>query len=223
MKNKIVYYIRNFIFINSQRRKLYKKGTLLNEIRRKKIIFIHIPKTAGVSLIRTIYGNVSLESHRSVSFYKRIFRGKYSEYFTFSFVRNPWDRLYSAYKFLEKGGYNIHDKNAFDMYFSEYQDFNDFVMNGLSNRVIYKVMHLIPQSDFICDRNDSILVDFVGRFEIMDQSVLDLENAIGTKINLEYHNMNQKKNYKEVYTEEMILKVNEIYKRDIDIFAYKFK
>ena len=109
------------------------------------------------------------------------------------------------------------------MYFSEYQDFNDFVMNGLSNRVIYKVMHLIPQSDFICDRNDSILVDFVGRFEIMDQSVLDLENAIGTKINLEYHNMNQKKNYKEVYTEEMILKVNEIYKRDIDIFAYKFK
>ena len=138
-------FIRNIIsnikennFAKKQRYKVLKDGTLLNSFNKKKIIFIHIPKTAGVSLVKSIFGNVTLEGHRFVSFYKKVFGNKYFYFFTFTIVRNPWDRLYSAYKFLEKGGINIHDKNAFETHFSTYKDFEDFVLNGLNKKIIWK-------------------------------------------------------------------------------------
>lgn len=223
MIRNIIYYIRRIRFLKKEKIKLNKRGTLLHAFKEKKIIFIHIPKTAGVSLIRSIYGNVSLESHRSINFYKKIFSLTYSDYFTFSFVRNPWDRLYSTYIFLEKGGMNIHDKNAFNMYLARYKNFEDFVINGLSENLISKIVHLIPQSEFICDKDNSILVDFLGRFEKLNESILELEREINTKIQIDHYNINKKKSYTEVYTEQMILKVQKIYSRDIKVFGYNFK
>ena len=60
-------FIRNIIknikrnnFAKKQRSKVLKDGTLLNAFNNKKIIFIHIPKTAGISLVISIFGNVNL-------------------------------------------------------------------------------------------------------------------------------------------------------------------
>ena len=119
-------YFKKLKFAKRQKIKLIQKGTLLHSFSEKKQIFIHIPKTAGISVVKAFFRDVNLEGHRSVYFYKQVFGKDLSEYFIFTFVRNPWDRLYSAYKFLQKGGINIHDKNAFDMYLSEYNDFEDF-------------------------------------------------------------------------------------------------
>ena len=70
-------FIRNIIsnikennFAKKQRHKVLKYGTLLNSFNKKKIIFVHIPKTAGVSLVKSIFGDVTLEGHRSISFYR---------------------------------------------------------------------------------------------------------------------------------------------------------
>ena len=223
MIKKLLSFIRMTISRRRAAKKLISEGTLLHAFKEKKIIFIHIPKTAGVSLIKSIYGDVSLEGHRYISFYKMLFGVEYADYMTFSFVRNPWDRLYSAYKFLEKGGMNIHDRRAFEMYLSRYKDFEDFVMNGLSRELIYEIIHFIPQSDFICDDNDILLVDFLGIFEKLDDSVSDLGEIIGMDISIEHYNLNKKRNYTDVYTEKMIQRVYDIYKRDIDIFGYNFR
>ena len=40
---------------------------------------------------------------------------------------------------------------------------------------------------------------------------------------IEHNNKNEKKPYIDVYTNQMKLKVEEIYQRDIDIFKYRFK
>ena len=207
----------------SQQRNIFKEGTLLNAFYKSKTVFIHIPKTAGVSLLKAIYGDVTLEGHRSFYFNSIALNIKNEEYFSFTFVRNPWDRLYSSYKFLEKGGVNIHDKNAYEMYLSQYKSFEDFVINGLDKKIIYKITHFIPQSEFMCNNKGVVLVDYVGRFERLNQDIITLSKQLKKKVIMEHHNFNLKQDYTNIYTDGMIEKVRNIYKKDIDIFNYNFK
>jgi len=223
MIKRILNKIRKARFAKRQLYKTHKKGTLINSFYESKTIFIHIPKTAGISLVKSIFGDVTLESHRFVSFYKQVFGNRYSDFFTFTIVRNPWDRLYSSYKFLEKGGINIHDKNAFETYLSTYKDFEDFVLKGLNEKIIWEIMHLIPQYEFVCNKNGKIIVDYVGRFENMNKSLDEINDILKSDFKLEHHNKTDKKDYKDIYTTEMIEKVHQIYQKDIDIFEYSFK
>jgi len=210
-------------YANSQKYKIKQDGALLNAFYSTRTIFIHIPKTAGVSLVKSIFGHVTLEGHRSVSFYKQVFGTKYSDFFTFTIVRNPWERLYSAYKFLEKGGMNTHDKNAFEAHLSIYKNFECFVLNGLNKKIIWEIMQFIPQYDFVCDNNGKIIVDYVGKFENLKKSVNEINDILNLNFELEHHNKTNKKDYKDIYTTEMIEKVHHIYQKDIDIFEYSFK
>ena len=207
----------------SQHNKIFIEGTLLNAFYKSKTIFIHIPKTAGVSLVKAIYGDVTLEGHRSFYFNSIALNIKNEDYFSFSFVRNPFDRLYSAYKFLNAGGMNHLDKIAFQTHLSEFEDFEDLILNGLNKKLIYQITHFIPQHEYLCDKSGSILVDFIGRFENLDKDILLLSKKLNKNIELNHHNYNDKSDYKEVYTDEMIYKVNQIYQKDIDIFKYTFK
>ena len=223
MIKRILNKIRKARFAKRQLDKIHKKGTLMNSFYESKTIFIHIPKTAGISLVKSIFGDVTLEGHRSVSYYKQVFKNRYSDFFTFTIVRNPWDRLYSSYKFLQKGGINIHDKNAFETHLSIYKDFEDFVINGLNEKIISKITHFIPQHEFICDKNGEIIVDYVGKFENLNKAVDKINDILKSEFKIEHHNKTNKKNYKDIYTTEMIVKVNQIYQKDIDIFEYNFK
>ena len=222
MIKRILNKIRKARFASRQLDKIYKKGSLLHSFYESKTIFIHIPKTAGISLVKSIFGDVTLEGHRSVSYYKQVFKNRYSDFFTFTVVRNPWDRLYSSYKFLQKGGINIHDKNAFETHLSIYKDFEDFVLNGLNEKIIWEIMHFIPQYEFVCDNNREIIVDYVGQFENLNKSVDKINDILKSEFELDHHNKNDKKDYKDTYTAKMIEKVHQVYQKDIDIFQYKF-
>ncbi|MFP4354891.1 MAG: sulfotransferase family 2 domain-containing protein [Phycisphaerae bacterium] len=69
-----------------------------------RCIFVHIPKAAGVSVCQTLFGNLA-GGHDTIEKYQKVFSwSDYKRYFKFTFVRNPWDRLASAYRFLRKGG-----------------------------------------------------------------------------------------------------------------------
>ena len=214
--------IRKILFAKSQRRKIKKKNSLIYSFYNDKTIFIHIPKTAGISIIKSIYGNVTNEGHRSIYFYKQVFEKNFKDFFTFSFVRNPYDRLYSSYKFLQTGGMNEHDKVAFQKYLSKFSDFEDFVLNGLNNEIIYEIIHFVPQSEFICNKNGEILVDFVGRFENLNDDLNSISKKIKKELALEHHNKNFKKDYKKIYNQAMKTKVYEVYNRDFVLFNYNF-
>ncbi len=218
---RIFNYIRERRFAASQSYKLHKKGTLLNAFYNSNTIFIHIPKTAGISLVNAIYGNVSNEGHRKISFYQNLFKKEIKEYYIFSFVRNPYDRLYSAFKFLEIGGMNIHDKRGYQDYLSCFNSFEDFVCNGLDESIIYKISHFIPQTEFISNKNNDIIIDFVGKYENLENDISKLSKKLGKVIELPLLNSNvNKPTYQEVYTKEMRDIVYEVYKRDFEILKY---
>ena len=52
---------RTWKHAKSQHNKIFIEGTLLNAFYKSKTIFIHIPKTAGVSLAKAIYGDVTFK------------------------------------------------------------------------------------------------------------------------------------------------------------------
>ena len=224
MINRLLRKYRAWRFATSQKYKVKQKGTLLNAFYNTKTIFIHIPKTAGMSLLNAIYDDVTLESHRSMYFNKIALNIKSDEYFSFTFVRNPFSRLYSTYTFLEKGGINKFDRDAFETHLAKFKDFEDFVLNGLNKEIIFQITHLIPQYEYLCDLRGNIEVDFVGRFEDLEKDIRNLSSKLGKDIVLSHLNKNTNKlNYTDVYTAEMIEKVHHIYQKDIDVFEYSFK
>lgn len=192
-----------------------------------KAIFIHIPKAAGNSIAKKLFGTYG-GGHRTIESYIKAYGSiAVKLYFTFTFVRNPWDRLYSAYTFLRKGGMNESDADFALKNLNHLHSFEEFIMNWLTDETIYSYYHFIPQYKFITreDNPDKIVIDFVGRFEnINDDFVyickkLKIENTSLPHIN----NTSNSTSYKDVYTQQMIEKVSNLYQKDIDLFAYKFK
>ena len=146
-----------------------------------KCIFIHIPKTAGQSIehfFLDLHG-LSWENraplllrynpdprkgpeslaHLTAEEYTElghISSEKFNNYFKFAFVRNPWARLVSEYRY----------RSCYKKY-----TFQEFVIKGLPKPDNYsdKYRHIMPQYDFIHNRDGKLIVDFVGRFENLQE------------------------------------------------------
>jgi len=75
----------------------------------KKLLFIHIQKTAGSSLARLLKSQAPdtrpfLGQHDHALWAKRHLGSEWDEYYKFAFVRNPWDRLVSWYEMIRQDG-----------------------------------------------------------------------------------------------------------------------
>lgn len=82
-----------------------------------------------------------------------------------------------------------------------------------------------PQTDWILDENGKLMVDWVGRFENLNQDHKKVMKKIGIenppKLSHSRKSRNDR-NYKKYYDEETKRIVDEIYKKDIEMFGYKF-
>jgi hypothetical protein len=184
-------------------------------------IFIHITKTAGTSVAKSLFGY--LPYHYTAIQY-RVFYGRetFKDYFKFAFVRNPWDRLYSAYRYLKAGGWNEEDKAWGKRHLSHYDDFNDFVLDWLTLDNIKKHIHFKPQYEFICDRNDNLLIDYLAYFETLNEDFGKIAAHLNISTSLESHNKNPGNSYMDVYSDHAKSRVAEIYAKDIALFGYSF-
>jgi hypothetical protein len=149
---------------------------------------------------------------------------EFSEYFKFSFVRNPWDKLVSAFHFLKKGGLTVSDKKWSDKNLSPYADFDAFVRNGIQRKEIRAFPHFRPQSDFICLSRGKPGVDFLGYFENLEEDfsyVCRRLNVNPPLLELN-RNLSRKKDYRDYYTDETRRIVARFYADDIEMLGYSF-
>lgn len=196
-----------------------------------KAIFIHVPKTAGSSMC-TYLGERGFDP---VKYYaphgpnddvtgvyvngtawriKRNLLDVWDDYFKFAFVRNPWDRIVSCWKNRATG----------------YTEFGSFLKdypypkrNPNLRKPQNLIWHTLPQIDHMNDEHQTNMMDFVGRFENLNE---DLEK-ICQHINLEYSplphiNKSSHKPYWEYYTDELRLFVETIYEKEIKLYNYEF-
>ena len=181
--------------------KTKRKNSILSIFLEKNCLFFHIPKTAGISVSKSLFGDVEW-GHRSVSFYKSYYgEDTFNTLYKFCFVRNPYKRLFSAYTFLKQGGINNQDLEFSKSYLKEYINFNEFVLKGLEKKEIMNWVHFKPQYTFICDKNDKVVMDFIGKVENLNTDF----NTVCKQLNIksELQTLNKSKIIKNEFSEEI--------------------
>lgn len=186
-----------------------------------RCIFVHITKTAGTSVAKSLFGEMPY--HYTASEYRVIYgRKTFNSYFKFAFVRNPWDRLHSAYTYLKKGGWNDDDCRWANENLSEIDEFNQFVLEWLNKDRLHDHIHFWPQMDFISDSRGRPLIDTIAYFETIAEDHKDIAAKLGIQAELAHVNASEKTDYRLVYTPEAIEKVRQLYMKDVENFGYSF-
>ena len=189
-----------------------------------KSIFVHIPKAAGVSINKSLYGSLGGGHLRILDYQILLKRKIFKECYKFSFVRNPWDRVLSAYLFLLSGGFGDVDLSYHNT-ISTYTDFNSFVKNGLLKDQLWKTKHFLPQINYLKDNNNAIDIDFIGKFENIDEDYKFIMNKLefATPLKkLNQNSINKNNSYKDIYDNESKDIVANIYREEIILFNYHF-
>ncbi len=176
--------------------------------KKNKIIFVHITKTAGISIEK--YFNQPRQDHRtSIDYISLLGKDEYRKYFSFTIVRNPWDKMvsqyfYNAHKFVPKG--------------TSFKEYIQLFAQG------YKITTHSPfHFSYIYDSNNNLAVDYIGRFEDLDKSMEYICNTIGIKYDkLPHENKSKHKKYEKYYDEESRELVYKIFKAEINYFGYTF-
>jgi hypothetical protein len=126
------------------------------DLKTKPRLFIHIPKTGGMSLSSVTLSAGHLPWHAIHALdpqnYERILK--------FAIVRDPVDRFLSAYDFLARGGINQMDR-IFARHVID-PDVSRFVAQlGTQprGRKIMAYYHFRPQTDFVVSREGRVMVD----------------------------------------------------------------
>jgi hypothetical protein len=147
---------------------------------------------------------------------------QYHRYFSFSFVRNPYTRVLSAYEFLRKGGINEDNRKFSEKYLKNCKNFEDFIHNFIDKKEIINYCHFRPQHHYVCSSSGRVLVDMVGKTENLESDFEKVCDRIGVSKALSHSNKTRySKNYESRYTKECIKKINRIYAKDFSYFGYQ--
>ena len=208
----------------SKLKRIYIRNNTVNpyqDINNKdKLIFIHIPKNAGISIEEALFNKKI--GHKSILQFESHDKKKCNKYFKFTVVRNPYDRLVSAFYFLKKGGRNPVDKAWAENNLKGIEGFNEFVFKLTNKKFAKKILnhqHFRPQYKYLVNSKGNINIDFIMKFETLSSDFEQLIQQLNFRnIKLSHKNKSNRKSWEEYYEDGMELIVYNLYKRDFESF-----
>lgn len=223
-------------------------------------IFIHIPKTAGMSLYESVLDLdkffswflglnftkedsiiTNPENFKAITmghlYYKSLIEANYmskiyyKKAFKFCFVRNPYDRLVSLYKY-----HRVNNRLHFN--FDKFVEilYNEFKLKrvpsiGLFNVKTFSNLSQLYHKQIYANQYNEMIrwippdIGFIGRFENIESDINELLKILGYTgdiINIPKLNYTKSDDYMSYYTNEQTIKyTSTIYKHDIRRFGYK--
>jgi hypothetical protein len=196
----------------------------------RDVIFMQMPKSASSSMgsilkkydIQIIDHNIRNPDYVSLSKYMESHPEK--EFFAFTFVRNPWDRVVSAFHYLKEGGNNPEDRSDYETYLEQYdEDFERFVKQAFLTKDIFEQLHFRPQYRWVTDEDNNLLVDFVGKYETLEDDFRCVCQIIGVEEeSLPVMNKSNHKQYRQYYNSKTKHIIEEAYAIDIQLFNFNF-
>ena len=205
-------------------------------------VFVWVPKCAGTSLWTSIVGEERpyLASPRDVreqfpqrgmvtfghqSYTQLVEKGLVSREFDqrafkFAFVRNPFDRTVSLFHYL-KTTRHLHENTSFRTFCYLIRD-RAFAPVGLFNH--YGLSQCSPQHEWLVDSQGNLIVEFIGRFENMQEDYERLSSHLGVRTKSLMHlNKTERDRYSDYYDEECREIVASFYREDLERFGYQFE
>ena len=193
----------------------------------KQFVFFHIPKTAGGSMTALLSKYIDKQidikdkskegwmTRYHVPTKKQSFNSMHSfvdphyndhnckDMFSFSFVRNPYTRIISLYKFLKR--------------------YKHLTFLGFCQYLNVKKEANVNQYKYLTLQNE-IPLDFVGRYENIKEDFNYVCEEIGIPeryIDLGFEHKQDLINYKDYYCDESKKIIDEIFDMDFKTFDYK--
>jgi len=164
------------------------------------VVYIHIPKTAGISVSKSLFNIDSVGHYKYVDYLKYMDKEFLQSAYKFTFVRNPYDRALSAYNYLINGGRGHKLDLLYQSKLIKYRSFSDFVLRCFTNKKYLDYLHFEPQIDFLL-ASGKIDFDYIGKIENFNfdfdciKRKLNRQDAIALKTNY---------SRKEAYDNELI-------------------
>jgi len=188
----------------------------------KKLLFVHIPKTGGISIFRQEHVPLTRVIHHfprvdpcgtiQISLlHMSVVEPDFRDYESFTVIRCPIDRFLSAYAYLRQGGMRNSTDLKYQALLLSYPTLDD-VLENLSE-LKTKIVHFVDQAAFVADEQDRILVNHVIRFENLREELERLDPGFASLPHL-----NASSHPPIVLTPEQKRQLTEIYQRDFRIF-----
>lgn len=187
------------------------------------ITYLHIPKTAGTSMTEWLMASkgdsesVTWDTHPKLS----EIRERRPSNFSFTIVRNPWDRMVSSYHYmknisLQEGSSWLKLNNISEDNFPTFDFWVKHITEFLSPDTYWFGPHT-SQAEWI-DCN----VDLILRYENLQTDIMSLQQAMRSTVPLPHIYNSRRTNYKDYYTDETRKIVEKLNEDDIDIWKYQY-
>lgn len=136
----------------------------------------------------------------------------FAQLFKFAFVRNPFDRFVSYCAFMSR---------ETDVFQREPTRYMKYII-----REARPVDHLLfqPQHQMVTGESGELELDFVGRNETMQASYDEVCRRVGIPTTaLERVNSSKHRPWQEYYDRDLVGWVGDFYRRDLELFDYRFE
>jgi len=137
-------------------------------------------------------------------------RPVFEKFFSFAIVRNPWDRQVSFYTYMLK-----ETRHRLHQVVKQLGSFEAYIQWMCANP-------MRSQRDFIFAENGEQLVDFVARYERLDEDFTAICARIGISASLPKMNVSKVRPYQEYYSEKTRDLVQQAFAADAQLFHYNY-
>jgi chondroitin 4-sulfotransferase 11 len=195
-------------------------------IHEQKLLFIHIPKTAGTSIESLFYPNAEFVNVPYKHFTLRQYLDEMPicrSYFKFTFIRNPWDMTASMYKYARgRDDFGKRYPHLLNM------SFNDWIRSEFFKSPVIRYVNIGIHGgqdgsffDWFTDARSGI--DYIGKYESLQEDYDCICEMTGMpKKVLPVVNRSSGIGYADLYEKDTVEIVHKKYAREIRLFGYKF-
>ncbi|RFA30109.1 sulfotransferase [Alkalilimnicola ehrlichii] len=214
---------------------------------RYRFLFVHIAKTGGTSVRTALsryryngrYGMLAfaadkldqLSGHRigakfprhakAIAAKEMLPREVYEQLFKFVFVRNPWDLQVSSFHHIRR-----ERPQLMGPYHDDFEGFLRWKLDPERPYQYHIDTSIERQSDYIVDLDGNVIVDFIGRYESLNEDYQWICQRIGLANDEPLPHKRQAKDrqndYRRYYSDATAELVAQHFARDIELFGYSF-
>lgn len=211
---------------------------------RYQFLFVHIAKTGGTSVraalntlrwkdplyyaswpahkVSGIFGHklgLKFPRHAHIIAAQEMLPEDYFKaLFKFAFVRNPWDLQVSSFHHIQR------ERPAAMNGITDFNEFMRWKFDAERPPQYHIDTSLNLQTDYLVDLHGNVLIDFIGRYEKLEEDFGRVCERIGVSLKLPHRRQatDRQKDYRKYYDDHSEELVASHFARDIEILGYNF-